>query len=106
MSDRPLNVLKRIGFTGTDQQILEQVARLIRFFESGELCFLHVTANAATVSPQCRHQRWPVHFTVANLVANFHRSIEPEQTSAIPVESSMMNRHSRCMMPALSIALR
>lgn len=83
--ERPaLNVLKRIGFTGTDQQILEQVARLdpvLLNLVSSASCMW--TANAATVSPSADTSDGRVHFTVANLVANFHRSIEPEQTSAI-----------------------
>ncbi len=83
--ERPaLNVLRRIGFTGSDQAILAQVAKanpvLLNLVSSASCMW---TANAATVSPSADTADGKVHFTVANLVANFHRSIEPDQTAAI-----------------------
>ncbi|HEY2816745.1 MAG TPA: N-succinylarginine dihydrolase, partial [Casimicrobiaceae bacterium] len=41
------------------------------------------TANAATVSPSADAADHRVHFTPANLIANFHRSLETETTTRV-----------------------
>ncbi|MEL0622515.1 N-succinylarginine dihydrolase [Marinomonas arenicola] len=76
--------LRRLGFTDSDADILAQAAKQapkILAAVSSASCMW--TANAATVSPSGDTQDGRVHFTPANLVNKFHRSIEHETTGAI-----------------------
>ena len=80
--ERPaLQVLRRLGFTGTDAAVLsaawKQAPRIAVACSSASAMW---TANAATVCPSTDAADGKVHFTPANLVANFHRSIEADQT--------------------------
>lgn len=83
--ERPhIQVLRRLGFTGTDAQLLSQAWRqapeLIGSCYSASAMW---AANAATVSP------WPdtgdgrTHFTPANLSSMFHRTLETAFTSRL-----------------------
>lgn len=76
--------LRKLGFSGTDAQVLQQVAKqapkLLAAVSSASCMW---TANAATVSPSGDTQDGRVHFSPANLVNKFHRSIEHETTGAI-----------------------
>jgi len=79
-----LESLRRLGFTGTDAQILTKAAKqapavLASVFSAASMW----TANAATVSPSADTEDGRVHFTPANLNAKFHRSMEHETTGAI-----------------------
>ncbi|MFM2484205.1 N-succinylarginine dihydrolase [Celerinatantimonas yamalensis] len=79
-----LTTLRRLGFSGTDAKVLEQAAlrcpqALLACYSASSMW----TANAATVSPSADTQDGRVHFTPANLVDKFHRSIEPDVTGAI-----------------------
>ncbi|MDB5356040.1 MAG: astB [Phycisphaerales bacterium] len=83
--ERPdLLTLRRLGFSGSDAQVLQQ-ARAV----SPELlasCYSASSmwaANAATVSPSLDTADGRVHFTPANLVSQFHRSLEPATTGRI-----------------------
>jgi succinylarginine dihydrolase len=83
--ERPdLHTLRKLGFIGTDKKILEEVSK-----KSPELLMATTsassmwTANAATVSPSADTRDRKVHFTPANLITKFHRSIEVETTSNI-----------------------
>jgi succinylarginine dihydrolase len=83
--ERPhISSLRQLGFTGSDKSILEKVAReapdLLSAVSSASSMW---TANAATVSPSSDTLDGKVHFTPANLVAKFHRSIEAVQTSLV-----------------------
>ncbi|WP_413730401.1 N-succinylarginine dihydrolase [Sodalis sp. RH22] len=83
--ERPhLAYLRRLGFTGSDAQILAQVARdhrqLLSILSSASAMWV---ANAATVSPSADSADGRVHFTPANLHNKFHRAIEAETTGAI-----------------------
>ena len=83
--ERPdLHTLRRIGFLGTDAEILNKAAKeapaLLRACCSASSMW---TANAATVSPSADTQDGKVHFTPANLVDKLHRSIEPTTTGNI-----------------------
>lgn len=83
--ERPhIPTLRRLGFSGTDADILEQAAKqapkLLAAVSSASCMW---TANAATVSPSGDTSDNRVHFTPANLVNKFHRSIEHETTGAI-----------------------
>ncbi|WP_116472886.1 N-succinylarginine dihydrolase [Zobellella maritima] len=83
--ERPdIDTLKRLGFTGSDAQILEKAFRedpvLLAACCSASSMW---TANAATVSPSADTEDGRVHFTPANLTNKFHRSIEHEVTGRI-----------------------
>ncbi len=83
--ERPhLSTLRNLGFEGSDQAIIEKAAR------SAPELFLACcsassmwTANAATVAPSADTIDGKVHFTPANLINKFHRSIEHSMTSRI-----------------------
>ena len=81
--DRPrLDVLRNLGFSGDDRQVIEHVARhdfgLLASCYSASAMW---TANAATVSPKFDTRDGKTHFTPANLIGNLHRSLEPGQTT-------------------------
>ncbi|GAB4571461.1 MAG: N-succinylarginine dihydrolase [Rhodothalassiaceae bacterium] len=83
--ERPhVPTLRRLGFTGSDRAVLETAMReapaLVRNVASASAMW---TANAATVTPSADSADGRVHFTPANLVAMFHRSIEPPVTGRI-----------------------
>jgi succinylarginine dihydrolase len=74
--------LRKLGFTGTDRDILAQVAKEAPVFLSAVSSASSMwTANAATVSPSADSTDGRVHFTPANLNSKFHRAIEPETTA-------------------------
>ncbi len=79
-----LNLLRRIGFHGSDAQILQKAAKqapdaLLACYSASSMW----TANAATVSPSADTENGKVHFTPANLTNKLHRSIEPQVTGNI-----------------------
>ncbi|WP_417615172.1 N-succinylarginine dihydrolase [Oceanisphaera sp.] len=83
--ERPdLATLRRLGFAGSDAQVLEKAYRespaLLAACCSASSMW---TANAATVSPSADTRDGRVHFTPANLTNKFHRSIEHEVTGRI-----------------------
>jgi succinylarginine dihydrolase len=83
--ERPyLPMLRRLGFTGGDARIIESPykhdPRLLASCTSASSMW---AANAATVSPSADSADGHVHFTAANLTANFHRSIESPQTALV-----------------------
>tara|TARA_R110000868_G_scaffold57591_2_gene177803 strand:- start:33333 stop:34673 length:1341 start_codon:yes stop_codon:yes gene_type:complete len=80
--ERPyLPLLRSLGFTGTDPQVLERVNReaphLLRRVSSASAMW---AANAAMVSPSADSADGRLHFTPANLLTNGHRAIEAPQT--------------------------
>ena len=81
--DRPhLKTLRALGFAGTDKQIIEKAAKaepqlLANCYAASSMW----TANAGTVAPSPDTADGKVHFTPANLAANFHRSIEADTTA-------------------------
>lgn len=80
--DRPnLRLLRRLGFSGTDAQVLEKAYKespviLACAYSASSMW----TANAATVSPSADTHDKRVHFTPANLNNKLHRSDEHLQT--------------------------
>ena len=83
--ERPhLPTLRRIGYSGSDAAIIEKVAKddpwLLSAVSNASAMW---AANAATVSPSADAADGRVHFTPANLVTQFHRSIEAATTTAI-----------------------
>ncbi|MGP2543251.1 N-succinylarginine dihydrolase [Yersinia sp. 2541 StPb PI] len=83
--ERPaIGVLRQLGFSGSDEQVLSEVARKSpRLLSAVSSASSMWTANAATVSPSADSADGRVHFTVANLNNKFHRAIEAETTSAL-----------------------
>jgi succinylarginine dihydrolase len=83
--ERPhVPTLRKLGFTGSAAQILERVARDDPALLASVCSSSHMwAANAATVSPSADTADRRVHFTPANLITQFHRSIEPPTTTAI-----------------------
>ena len=79
-----LNVLRRLGFTGNDAQVINKAFKadpiLLRACYSASAMW---TANAATVSPSPDTNDSKVHFTAANLNNKFHRSLEPNTTTRL-----------------------
>ncbi|MFM7137017.1 MAG: N-succinylarginine dihydrolase, partial [Planctomycetota bacterium] len=83
--ERPLvAALRRLGFVGDDARVLASAAR-----ESPELLSAASStssmwaANAASVSPAADTTDGRVHLTPANLVSQFHRSLEPPTTATV-----------------------
>ncbi len=81
--ERPyLPVLRRLGFQGSDEDILRQAAAqdpvLLAASASASSMW---AANAATVSPSADTDDGRVHFTPANLTTQFHRSLETVSTA-------------------------
>ncbi len=79
-----LDTLRRIGFTGTDAEVLSKTAKqapvLLACVNSASSMW---TANACTMSPSADSADGKAHFTAANLANRFHRSIEGPQTSKL-----------------------
>jgi succinylarginine dihydrolase len=83
--ERPdMQALRRLGFSGSDAQILEKVHRddpvLLAACSSSSSMW---AANAATISPSADCADGRVHITPANLVSQFHRSLETRTTAAV-----------------------
>ncbi len=79
-----LDMLRRLGFSGDDAAVLSAAGQedpgLLAASSSASAMW---AANAATVSPSADTADGKVHFTPANLVSQFHRSIETRATAAI-----------------------
>jgi succinylarginine dihydrolase len=83
--ERPnMPALRRLGFEGGDAQVLQKAAKeaphLLAACCSASAMW---TANAATVSPSADTSDGRVHFTPANLISQFHRSLETETTARV-----------------------
>lgn len=83
--ERPdVAALRALGFSGSDADVLTAAARqapqLLSACASAAAMWV---ANAATVSPSADTADERVHFTPANLVAHFHRSLEAATTTRV-----------------------
>jgi succinylarginine dihydrolase len=77
-----LRLLRRIGFTGTDADVLARAWRDAPVILSCAWSASPMwTANAATVSPSSDTYDGRVHFTAANLNNKLHRAHEHEQST-------------------------
>ncbi|MPV86768.1 N-succinylarginine dihydrolase [Ostreibacterium oceani] len=76
-----LSYAKRIGFLGSDAQILAQLSQAPTYLNA--LCSASNmwVANAATVTPSADSADGRVHFTPANLATMLHRAVEAPQTA-------------------------
>lgn len=83
--ERPyIPVLRQLGFSGSDEQVLEKVARQApHWLSSASSASPMWVANAATVCPSADSLDGKVHLTVANLNNKFHRSLEASTTEAL-----------------------
>src|SRR5688572_11157681 len=83
--ERPhMPALRALGFEGTDATVIEAAARSApRLLAACSSAAAMWVANAATVSASADTQDGRVHFTPANLVSHFHRSIEAETTTRV-----------------------
>ena len=75
------NFLRKIGFYGTDGEIIDQAHRqnpllLATVYSASNMW----TANAATVSPSADAIDRKLHLSTANLTSKLHRSIEAAST--------------------------
>lgn len=83
--ERPLvSALRDVGFTGDDAGVLTAASRdapeLLSAVASTSSMW---AANAASVSPAADTPDGRVHLTPANLVSQFHRSLEPPATARV-----------------------
>lgn len=83
--ERPcLPVLRQLGFSGSDEQVLAKAAaqapHLLSAASSASAMWV---ANAATICPSADSLDGKVHLTVASLNNKFHRAIEAPTTEAV-----------------------
>jgi succinylarginine dihydrolase len=83
--ERPLvSALRRVGFAGDDAAVLSAAAREAPDLLSAAASTSSMwAANAATLSPAADTPDGRVHLTPANLVSQFHRSLEPPATARV-----------------------
>ena len=83
--ERPfIPVLRQLGFSGSDERVLEKVARQApHWLSSVSSASPMWVANAATVAPSADTLDGKVHLTVANLNNKFHRSLEAPTTELL-----------------------
>ena len=94
-----LDTMRQLGFTGSDQQIINQLhkrdPRLLSMVYSASPMW---AANAATVTPSTDSRDGRVHFTPANLLTTPHRAMEANATThnlrAIFNDRTHFNVHS------------
>jgi succinylarginine dihydrolase len=77
-----LALLRAIGFSGSDAQVLEKAWKDAPALAAASCSASPMwAANAATVTPSADTADGRVHFTPANLLTNLHRSLEGPQTA-------------------------
>lgn len=96
-----VRALRALGFSGTPEQVCASAAAADPVLFAN-LCSASCmwTANAATVSPAADTADGRTHFTVANLVANLHRSTEAVFTQRV-LETVFPDRTRFAVHPAL-----
>ncbi len=93
--DRPsLKTLRALGFRGGDHEVIAKAAKtapeiLANCYAASSMW----TANAGTVAPSPDTVDGKVHFTPANLAANFHRAIEADATARTLKHIFASDRH-------------
>ncbi len=79
-----LAMLRDLGFTGTDAQVLERASELSPTLTAAAWSASSMwAANAATVSGSSHTPDGRVHMTPANLMSHYHRMIEGSTTTRI-----------------------
>lgn len=79
-----LDILRKLGFSGTNSQLIEQAAKtdpllLSQIYSASSMW----AANSATASPSTHCQDGRIHITSANLITMFHRHLEPEESDSL-----------------------
>lgn len=76
--------LRQLGFVGTNEDVLRQAGREApAFLAACSSASAMWAANSATVTPSSDAADGKVHFSAANLISQFHRSLEAEQTATL-----------------------
>lgn len=93
--DRPhLKTLRAFGFSGSDKQVIERAAKTdMQLLANCYAASSMWTANAGTVAPAPDTADGRVHFTPANLAANFHRTIEADTTARMLAHIFKSEKH-------------
>src|SRR5262245_13496570 len=83
--ERPhVATLRTLGFRGSDADVLKAAQKQDTVLLAAVCSSSNMwTANAATVSPSADTADGKVHFTPANLISQFHRSLEPPTTARL-----------------------
>ncbi|WP_435930043.1 N-succinylarginine dihydrolase [Dryocola sp. BD613] len=83
--ERPnVPVLRQLGFTGSDAQVVERAAKQApQLLSAASSASSMWVANAATVSPSADSLDGKVHLTAANLNSKFHRACEAPTTESL-----------------------
>ena len=82
--ERPfLPLMTQIGFKGDAKTLLGYAAKDKQLLANISAASAMWAANAATVSPALDCGDGKIHFTPANLITNFHRSLEAAQTTKV-----------------------
>ncbi len=83
--ERPnIAVLRQLGFTGSDEQVIARAAALApELLSAASSASPMWVANAATICPSADALDHKVHLTVANLNNKFHRATEAPTTEAL-----------------------
>ena len=77
-----LGFLRSLGFAGSDAQVNETAWKAAPELAGAAWSASNMwAANAATVTPSADSGDGRLHFTVANLLTNLHRSLEPPHTA-------------------------
>lgn len=83
--ERPhLPTLRALGFTGKDEEVISKAYKTSPdlFFNCSSSASMWA-ANSATVTPSEDSEDGKVHITPANLITEFHRSIETQNTALV-----------------------
>lgn len=85
------NILKQLGFMGSDESILHQASAFpwLNYCYTSSFMWM---ANAATCTPSWDSQEKKTHISVANLVSSFHRFFEAENHYLF-LEKFLPHRH-------------
>ena len=79
-----LALLRKVGFTGTDQRIIESAYQQSPVLLSAAFSASGMwAANAATFAPSCDSRDGHSHITPANLISNLHRAFEADETASL-----------------------
>lgn len=83
--ERPLvSALRLVGFSGDDDRVLAAAVREVPELLSAVASTSSMwAANAASISPSADTPDGRLHLTPANLVSQFHRSLEPPATARV-----------------------
>lgn len=98
-----LRLLRALGFSGSDQQIIARAYRqapelLIACYSASNMW----SANLATVSPSANTADGKVHLTIANLISNMHRAQEAVDNAAVLRQIFADQRYFQIHAPLLS----